>query len=87
MIKQYRKRYNLTLADMERLTRVDASYINKMEKNERMYKDKPAYEKVARFIRMDNRLNQVRAIKSYEPKEVKKGILVNFIYKLLGGKK
>lgn len=87
MIKQYRKRHNLTLADMERLTRVDASYISRMERNEHKYKGKIAYEKVLRFIRMDNRVNQVRAAKLYEQKEVKKGVLVNFIYKLLGGKK
>lgn len=87
MIKEYRTKHNLTLAKMERLTGVDSSYISKMERNERAYKGKPAYDKVMRVIRMDNRLNQVRAAKAYTPTDVKRGILINFIYKLLGVKK
>lgn len=83
MIKQYRKRNKLTLADMEKLTRVDSSYISKMERNESAYKGTKSYEKIAAFIRMDNRLNRVKTAKAYDQKEVKRGVLVNFIYKLL----
>ena len=87
MIKEYRKQHNLTLAKMERLTGVDSSYINKMERNEIDYIGKPSYEKVMRVIRMDNRLNQVRAAKAYTPEKIKKGSLINFIRKILGVKK
>ena len=88
MIKEYRTKHNLTLAKMERLTGIDSSYINKMEKNEEAYKNKPSYKKVIRIIKMDGRIEIVKAANSYNKHDdIKRGILVNFIYKLLGVKK
>lgn len=84
MIKEYRKHYRLTLADMQRLTKVDASYISKMERYERGYKNNRSYQKVISFIKMDNEFNNRKATKAYSRKTGRVGTLINFIYKLLG---
>lgn len=87
MIKEYRTHYKLTLADMERLTKVDSSYISKMERDERGYKNNRSYQKVITFIKADNKFNRIQLSKAYSNREVERGVLVNFIYKLLGVEK
>ena len=84
MIKEYRTHYKLTLADMERLTKVDSSYISKMERDEQLYKNNRSYQKVITFIKSDNKFNRIQLSKAYSKKEAARGVLINFIYKLLG---